>query len=116
MLARPEHRPGAALGRSDERVGNAAPVKIATEIDDQQTIVATIAEEAQKERLGAEDRAVERARPLRREHAVLASQAQEVAVEGDGLGMMIELRPIELAGLKGLKRFRLAGRAASRPK
>src|SRR3954452_7408217 len=39
---------------------------------------------------------------------VLASQAQEVAVEGDGLGMMIELRPIELAGLKGLKRFRRA--------
>ena len=50
MLARPDEPPSTPFRRRGERIGDAAPFEVATQIDEEEAVLAALAEEAQKER------------------------------------------------------------------
>ena len=68
-------------GRRDQRVGDAAEVEVDAEITEQQPVPSVRREEADRERLGADDDAVEPAALLRGEGCHRAAEAEEVVAE-----------------------------------
>ena len=87
--------------------GDAPALEVAAEIDEQQPVVAALAEEAQHERLRAEHRAVEPTLTRPGEGRVLAPQAQEVAVERDRVAVALGFAPVELAALEAVAGLRI---------
>ena len=74
--------PVGVLRRSEQRLGNRAPVDAAPQVDDQQAIVEVNGrEEPQRERVGRQHASVEGPPPRLAERDVFAPDAQQIAVQ-----------------------------------
>ena len=94
-------------GGATQGVGDAPALEVAAEIDEQQPVVAALAEVAQRESLRAEHRPVEPSLTRPGEDRILAPQAQEVAVERDRVAVALGFAPIELAALEAVAGLRI---------
>ncbi len=103
VLARPEPVPQRPGRRRQQRLRRRVEVQVGPEVDHQQAVVPVIAEVAEHERPGPEHGAVDAARPLEAEGRVLASQAQQVTMQGVCLGVSGPLGVVELAAGEGLR-------------
>ena len=79
--------------------------EVAAQIDEQQSVVAVVAEEAQDERFGRQDGAVHAVRPLSAKDGIFAAQFEQVAVKRVNFRVTLPLRKVEFTFLE-----RVAGR------
>jgi len=83
-------------------------VQVAPEVHDQQPVVAVHTKEAEDECFWTEHRAIHAARALRlTQDGILASQAEQVAVQRIDLRVALALREVELRALERAGVFRV---------
>jgi hypothetical protein len=101
VLAGPEGLPRLLFRRGKQRLWSRGQVQVAPEVHDQQPVVAVHTEEAEYKCFWTEHRAIHPARALRRtQDGVLASQAEQGAVQRIDLRVALALREVELRALE----------------
>ena len=88
--------PVASGRRGEERIRHARDGQVGAEVDEHQPFVGgLVREEPQKQRLGAEDRAVDPGPLAGRKGHGLATEPQQIPVEPEDVATLVDFRPIQ---------------------